>query len=177
MHPSHYEAYMPEKTDPDSPCLVELFIHDAEKNDISSGVHGSIAEAMYHILAVLRDAPSAVAPQVDKRASMNGWKPSTAPPYRIALQCVHRNNPVVRRSSRFARARLDRVLPKLAAPDWSGKDVPRFCMQRPRRKDTNGKRYPKRDPFVVLSLADVERRLRTRWFYRKQLVLTIPTGK
>jgi hypothetical protein len=161
------------RTDPASQCFVELHIHDADNNGISYGVHASINEAMYHVLCVLRDSASAVATQITKRESRNGWKPSDNPPHRFSFRCVHKNARCVRSSSRFDRARLNRVLPTLSLADWSGKDNEMFRMKRPRRKNTGGKRFAKRDPFLILSLKDIEKRLCTRWYYRNSLIVTI----
>ena len=164
-----------ERNDPDSPCYVLLDIRDAEKKSISHGIHASPTEAMYHLLEVLRSPITAVQSQVDQRKEMRwNWQPSSLPPHECILQCFPVRNRRLLGSGRFNRAQLERILPSLGdQADWSGKEIAQFAMERPKRKNCNGKRYPKRDKIIVLNVEQIQRRLQARWYYQKPLRLMI----
>lgn len=176
---NQYTAGAPflKRNDLSSTCFVELRVTDEDKHLISSGVCANIKEASYRILWLIRDVKSATKQEVAFCEHYNKpWRPSEKPPCHFFLRCFPNNirthGPYT--SGRFDRAKLDRVLPDLGnSADWSNQHIIQFRMLRPRRIHANGRRFPKRSPTIDLSLNDIERRLRTRRYYRKPLYIKL----
>lgn len=161
----HLQQMHLKRNDPDSPCFVELSVYNTDENAMAHGIFCSPTEAVYHMLFMVRsDQEIAKRPHIESRPPAN----------RFLLFCYPARNMSLQMSGRFNRARVDRVLPELGdRADWSLKESPLFKMQRPRRKNTYGRRFPKRDAFMRMSTGQIERRLRTNWYFKKPLIVTV----
>lgn len=157
------------RDDPESPCFVSLDVKNAEKLTMMHGIYANPTEVVYRMLMLLQHAPSIM----EKEQVI-----SPQPIHHFELKCYPPRDSRNMMSGRFNRARVDRVLPSLGdRADWSWKHAPVFQMKRHRRKNTYGRRFPKRDANVWLCADQVERRLRTGWYFKKPLVLTLEGSK